>query len=564
MDHRLVKTEVLFLIMILHAASLHAQSLMESTKVDSMVRERYRELNGQGPITLIPDTLTTHLSRAEAATKSIAHKIDSLRSLNLPTDKYRKKLDSISDALKNKISLNQYTDSLNLKIKNGTANISQARDSLTTIIEQRRFALQKLIDRKTSFLDSLKQIPGMPDFNTTIPDPLKNITTPSIPTMDVNLSDKIPTNNIKDNIPTDITPPNLDIQTPQNPLTDIQSKVKVDDKLQDINSQVKEFTDKPKSIIQDNDLMKEVNNAKGQIQKVNQTAQQIETYGREIKDIKENGFTQADTLAKVAEKMAVDRIMKHDAMNELQVQNKNMAASRNMLEQYQDMLAAVRDKKEATAMAKDLANENLKDPFLGQEEKLKAGVAQLDKLKKKYKSIPDSRYLPKRVPNEMKGKPFRERIVPGVSLQMFKSDRTAIDFQPYFAYKLSGRFRPGIGASWRHAVWLKKPWMQKDEVYGVRVFNDLRLHTSFYFHTEGEWLHFSEPAKVRYKFPADKDFGEWRFRFNAGLFRTYPINKRLNGQFQILYNIADLTRFPQNKNTSVRFGFEYIFQPKKR
>src|SRR5262245_54860788 len=54
-------------------------------------------------IKLQPDTLfADDLLRAEAAASSFNHKIDSLRSINLPTDKYKRKLDSLSNSLKNK------------------------------------------------------------------------------------------------------------------------------------------------------------------------------------------------------------------------------------------------------------------------------------------------------------------------------------------------------------------------------------------------------------------------------------------------------------------------------
>src|SRR5258708_36962381 len=85
---------------------------------------------------------------------------------------------------------------------------------------------------------------------------------------------------------------------------------------------------------------------------------------------------------------------------------------KNAFEQYEDMVKNLK-KENALKDVKNISTKALPNPFVGQEAKLQAGIAQLDKLKKKYGTFADSRYLPKRVPNEMKGKPFKERIVPG-------------------------------------------------------------------------------------------------------------------------------------------------------
>ncbi|HMJ67793.1 MAG TPA: hypothetical protein VK508_02795 [Cyclobacteriaceae bacterium] len=508
---------------------------------------------------LQPDSLfADNLAKAEQAAAKFSHKIDSLQSLNLPTEKYKRKLDSLSGSLKNKIIARNKFDSAKLKFENRTSGIRNVQDSLTHELEDRKLALQKTIDQKSGFLDSLTNGLGVARINRSLP--VAGVPNAQLRTDKLKLPD--------DKISGKNALPGNNVNLPANPLADVKADIKpdikIDNPLTDINQKVKDVQDKSKSAVQDNDIVNGASKVKGELEKVNGAARKIETYTEEIKDVKENGLSQADDLTKDAEKRATEQIMKQDAMKELQTQNNNASKSTNMLKQYQDMLASVKDKNGAIGTVKGLASEHVVDHFAGKEDKLKAGIAQLDKLKKKYKNIPDSRYLPKRAPNEMKDKPFRERIVPGISLQLFKADRTALDVAPYVAYKLSGRFRPGIGVSWRAAVWLKHPWMKKDEVYGYRLFNDLKLYSSFFLHTEGEWLHYSEGAKARYKFPVDKDFANWQFRFNAGLFRTYPISKRINGQFQVLYNVADLKRFPQNRNTSLRFGFEYKLQPKKK
>ena len=130
-------------------------------------------------------------------------------------------------------------------------------------------------------------------------------------------------------------------------------------------------------------------------------------------------------------------------MKELQKETQKFEATKNVLQQYQDAVKEMNDKK-LLADGKELGQKQLTDHFAGKEEKLKAGAAQLDKLKKKYGNIPDSRYLPKRAPNPLNGKPLIERLIPGINLQVFEQRNLVnIDASPFVAYKIS----PGGGSA---------------------------------------------------------------------------------------------------------------------
>lgn len=532
------------------------------------------------------DTLSIEqLIAAEHSVNILTHKIDSLQSLNLPTTKYRLQLDSISNSLRDKVAFNptqkfdslrtgitsrfkrrprsRKIDSVQLQLQSRQSKINNAQDSIMLQLERRRAALQNKISKRTHLLDSIAARSGISIQKPNIPgvNGLPNTDLPNINGLSQDNLPQLP--NASTGSLGDLKLPDNNVSLPQNSLPDLNLNVN-NNPLSASGDKIRQQSDKLKSKVQDNDITKEVSGIKGKISNAEGALEKIDNYSKEIKEVKENGLGEADELKKEAEKRAQEELLKQDAMTDLAAANKDVVKSRNILEQYQDMLVSMKDKDKAMDAAKDMMrDQNMADPFINKQQNLKAGIEQLDKLKKKYGTIADSRYLPKRAPNPMKGKPFRERIVPGVSFQVFTGDRTAIDFQPYVAYKLTGRFRPGIGASYRAAFQFKKPFAQYDEVYGYRVFNDFRLYGTFFLHTEGEWLHFSSSAKLRYRFPADKDFGDWQFKCNAGLFRTYTINKRLTGQFQVLYNVADLTRFPQNKNTSMRFGLEYKFMPRK-
>ena len=97
----------------------------------------------------------------------------------------------------------------------------------------------------------------------------------------------------------------------------------------------------------------------------------------------------------------------------------------------------------------------------------------------------------------------------------------------------------------------------------LRVMADFRAITAFYFHAEEEWTHYNPETQNLFRAPHDPPLKDWNMKLNVGFIKTYKISRRLNGQAQILYNGLDWSNFPQNKNTSMRFGFEYKLGVKK-
>ena len=482
------------------------------------------------------------LDQIDSTIQRTNQKIDSLQALKLPTQKYVRKLDSLQARLQQQVRFNK-SDSVTRKISGTLASADHTRDSVQQSISKRIEALQQKINQKLSFRDSLTM--GSNPLGLQADNPLKDLklTLPNGPSAAGTKS-------------TTLNTPSTDLSLPKTELP----KTSMPNEINKLNTQVNDLQQMPKQKMGEWELTKEIDRIEGQLAKVGEVTAKAEQYKDEIKEIRAGNIEKVEALPKELENAA----LQVGEVKEFSAGQQKFASTKNMLEQYKDMVANVQDSDELKDKAKETAAKEMPDYFSGQEDKLKAGVAQLDKLKRKYKTIPDSRYLPKHVPNEMKGKPFRERVVPGMSLQFYKSDLAALDFSPYLAYKLSGRFRPGVGASWRAAVSIKDPTFRYDEVFGVRVFNDLRWRGNFYLHTEGEWLHFSQAALLRYKFPADEDRQAWQFRLNAGLFRTYRISQRINGQAQFLYNVLDLKHFPQAKNTSIRIGFEYVIKKKTK
>lgn len=483
------------------------------------------------------DTLTLReLDRIDSATQHIHHKIDSLQNLQLPTAVYQKKLDSLSQRLNQKLSYQHQLDSLSGGWKKKANGILSVQDSLQMKVNQKVAALQRKMKAKMTFLDSL----SLEDKSLAADVNAENLT---------GKLDKMAVPDTKEL-------PQLIQQGVKLPSSELNNPLKGqplgNGSLDELSKEIKDKENSIKQAVGDNSAVKEMKSVGQEVRDVANDLKKIQQYQKEAREVKENGLAKAESIPKELEKTATNV----KEVGVFQGEVKKAETMKNALQQYQEMAMAMQNPDSLKKKAKQMDGK-LVDHFAGKEDKLKAGIAQLDKLKKKYKVIEDSRYLPRRAPNEMKGKPLRERIVQGISLQLYKADRVAIDFDPYVAYKLTGRFRPGIGFTYRMETLSKFPLIKNGKVYGYRIFNDLKLYGNFYFHTEWERLHFSRDIISKYRFPIEESAREWKSRINAGLFRTYRISRRFNGQAQILYNVLDLKNFPQNRNSSIRFGFEY-------
>lgn len=535
----------LSIIFLFLACVAQAQSLI--VKKDS-VFNKVDDFKITKPDTLIyferkVDSLTHslfELNKLDSVLNRVNQKIDSLQALRLPTAKYERKLDSLSIKLREKVRFGNKKDSISRALDERLKAGQHAKDSIAQSISKRVASLQQKINQKLAFRDSLNL--GNNPVGVTMDNPLNDLK--------VNLSSTLP--ELPDATLSNPLTGNKELNLPELKLP----KAEMPEGLKSLNDKVNDLQQLPNDKLGELDITKDIDKIKNQMAKAGEVTKKAETYKSEIKEIASGNLEKVEALPKELENAALQM----DEVKGIHDQQQKFTATKNILQQYQELVTNLKDNEELKEKAKEAGKQQVNELLDTKDDKLKAGIAQLDKLKKKYKSIPDSRYLPKHVPNEMKGKPFRERIVPGIGFQFYKPNEAAVDLSPYLAYKLSGRFRPGLGASWRYTVSVKDPSIAYDEVFGLRVFNDLRWRGSYYLHTEAEWLKFTEASLARYKYPAEEDDRLTRFRLNVGLFRTYTISKRFTGQVQFLYNVLDMSHFPQTKNASLRFGFEYKFK----
>jgi hypothetical protein len=206
-----------------------------------------------------------------------------------------------------------------------------------------------------------------------------------------------------------------------------------------------------------------------------------------------------------------------------------------------------------------------KDYLAGKEEIVKKDLEDIGKLQVKYRDVSDSRLLPKRPPNAMKGKPFIERLIPGVDLQVLHGENVSINFAPMVGYRFSGRIRAGVSA-YRGLTYVSKDdALRMTSLYGVRLSNNIRVIKQVYTHIEVEKFKadpFAQQVFLKHAAPQSKF--SWDTKLNFGALQIHPIGKRINTHFLVLYDLLMLKQFPNSNGSSVRFGFDYQLRKREK
>lgn len=196
--------------------------------------------------------------------------------------------------------------------------------------------------------------------------------------------------------------------------------------------------------------------------------------------------------------------------------------------------------KDAQLARDQLASKITTNQVLQNEEAVKVYMEKMRKRKRKFNQISDMRYIPKIKPNEMKGKPLGERVVPGLLFQIFDSGQTRDSkkivswfLAPELLYRISGKLSAGIGGVYRiqYSVAPKVFWDRP--LYGYKLIGQLKIWKDVHLRAEWENLSFYSPPTL-----LEDRQRIWRNNWLAGIGRVQPITARLSGYFWAFYNVT--------------------------
>jgi hypothetical protein len=303
--------------------------------------------------------------------------------------------------------------------------------------------------------------------------------------------------------------------------------------------------------VEDVSEIKELKNLTNETKELSNLGKEEGAYGKDIKNISQGKLSEVKNIDKVAEDEA-----------KKMVGGKELTGMTGDLEKYKKQLG--RPDSAALSMAKqeakEMAMKEATNHFAGKEEILKGAMDKMAKLKTRYSEVKSMADLPKRLPNPLKGKPFRERLIPGFTLQFLSDKNFKMDFNPSIVYHLRPRLKAGIGWNERitFASWL--PTIT-DRVYGLRTFGEFALPKGFNARADIELLNAIIPPLLINTTDVGKR--DWEWSMLVGLKKEFKIYKSISGNVQTMYRLwSDHDKVPFPDRLVVRMGFE--FPMKKR
>jgi hypothetical protein len=249
-------------------------------------------------------------------------------------------------------------------------------------------------------------------------------------------------------------------------------------------------------------------------------------------------------------------------VSEVQQLNKEIASAEKLKSSNEAMQIA--DKlKDSESMQAELKKQAV-NHFAGKEDVLKKSMDQMAKYKKKYhslNSLADAKKMKWWQPvNALKGKPFRERIHPGINLgYTTRKDTLNLDFYPNIFYQISGRFDFGAGALYRVHINTKNVALdQSSPVWGLTAFTTFKLFKSTSFRLETDAVNSPVP-KSSADAPAERN---WRWQMIMGVQNNFKISKAVTGNMQMLYNFDKSLKDGFPERLMVRVGVSSNFKKK--
>jgi hypothetical protein len=280
---------------------------------------------------------------------------------------------------------------------------------------------------------------------------------------------------------------------------------------------------------------------------------ELGVYGEDIQQIAQGDSA---ALAKVAS-MAEEKAVELSGLSDIQQQTKVFDEHKQQLDHFKNPSSMAEQGVEQLQQA-------AMDHFAGREQVLQAAMDKMSKYKEKYESLPSLTDVPFKRPNEMRGKPFIERIVPAfmVQIQMDGKD-LLLDFNPYVGYRITGKLTAGPGWNQRIAYDTDdNQFTSKPRIYGPRVFGEYDLWKGFHPRVEVEVMNafvspLTKPATI------DQGSREWVWGVFVGVKKEYRFIKNVKGTVLIMTRLFDPKhKSPYGDIINARFGFEFPMKKK--
>jgi hypothetical protein len=459
------------------------------------------KINPDSLFTLKADTLLTNkIQKADSVACAFQSGVDSVKS------DYQKQISTINNA---RTKVQHKIDSLN-NLQIPTQQLTQQLDSLNHLqTEKLQLATTKINNLKSKATKSLDAI----QLPTELQGPVNNLKQ-SITGFE------LPATNSQNLSIGNVDLPNLpNVQLPT--LTD---QIKLDPNLKSFSSELTQL---------------------------NGLGNNLGTYAQDVKQLTQGNLNKIKSVDKLIE----NKVSGIEGMEQLQ-------EGKALMDKAKPDSAALAN------MAKEAVQEQIlnaaQDHFAGKQEVLQQAMDKMSKLKNKYSEVKSLAELPKRLPNPLKGKPFIERLVPGVSFQIQKSQFLLVDVNPTLLYKIRPRLSAGAGWNERLPFDGWKILGGNERVYGPRMIVQFLWTKGINFRLQPEVMNTTIPPVLASSLGLDPSYRKWITSVFAGIKKEFTVYKTIKGNSELLYNFRDKDGMsPYADKVNVRFGFEFPMKKKR-
>lgn len=459
-------------------------------------------------------------------------------------------LDSLVNGLLPDTLIKHHTDTL-------TSLISKA-DSITIAFQQKADSLSGVIEKQLNFiesrqqhlqqkLDSLQQLKLSTTHITRVLDSLKRVKQNTLTTLKEefeNLKSEATSTLQEINLPPQLQEPLQKLQASiaaySLPAWSLDGKAIPDLELKKLGSlKLPTLTDQISLDPNLKDITANLNKVQG-------FADQAGTYASDIQNLVQGNLDEVKSIDVALE----SKLTGMEGVGQL-------TEGKAMLSEYSQIDSAwLKDK--AKALVQEQVAALAQNHFEGKQEILQQAMDKMSKLKTKYSEVQSLAELPKRAPNPLKGKALMERLLPGISFQIQKSDYFLLDVNPSVLYQITPRFSAGAG--WNHRLPFDGWHITKvEQIYGPRAAFELKWTKGINFRLLPEMMNTSIPSVVAQSNGInDPAYREWVPSIFVGIKKDFTVYKSLKGNTEVLYNLYDKDgKSPYGDRFSIRFGFAY-------
>jgi hypothetical protein len=290
------------------------------------------------------------------------------------------------------------------------------------------------------------------------------------------------------------------------------------------------------------------------ISDINEDLAEVNDYEDDLQEIKEGVQKDPNELSELAEQNVSEIPTVNEATQELSKVTEEQAKYEAMIQRYRDQKLI---QEEINRKYKAVAN----DYVMQQSEKLNAARDKLNISKYKNRGLGSIKDVFKKQSDELDGKKFYQRLVPGLNWQVYNKGFVSCDISLQTGYRFTPRLTAGIGAVYRVGFDKKfDSFVKGMKTFGGRVYMDILVVKGMFLHGEFEAL----KQDASYNLHTNESISPRVYESNFGLGKRFNITRSIRGNIMAIYRVEYKGELPAANKINVRMGIDYVFRRAKK